>query len=402
MSQTIRPASVVIILGLLIGLTPFAVDMYLPAIPVIAKSVGASVEQIQLSISVFLFAFGVGQLFYGPLTDSFGRRKVIIVGLCCYSVGSAAIVFSDSYYTLSIWRVLQAFGGGAISVATMATMRDLYTGNKLAKMTSYLVMIMSIAPMIAPSIGAQLLVFFDWHSIFIALTLLGLAGLVLYSANLKESLAVENRHSFNMKQVLLGYGAVLKNRLSVAYLLVIIFSSGPMFIFVTASPFVYMEYLGATPEEFGLLFGLNIIVMTTCAWLNTYFLRTHSFQKILEISIYIGTATVVVLLAVSLSVPADKLLYVIPPLVAVTVGITPLVSSNATAGLMNSHAANAGSAASLSGSLRFGIGGLMGVALSFYASENHLPMAVAMLISGVISLIAFYWLRYLIQKEAIV
>lgn len=383
--QKATAAQLIIVLGLISGLTPFAIDMYLPAIPTMATAMGSDTAHIQLSISAYLFSFSLGQLLFGPISDSIGRRGVTIFGLVLFFIASLAISAAETPAQLSLLRLLQGLGGAAVSVAIMASLRDLFSGNQLAKMTSYLMMVMALSPMIAPFIGAQLLHFFNWQRIFIALAALAVIALILYLKTLRESLRREHRHPLKMKQAIAGYKRVLSHKPSLAYLAINGLGSAPMFIFISASPFVYIEYLGVSSQHYAYFFGLNVILLMFHSWLNTRLLRHWGLQKILYGVVHLSLIPGFLLLMVALFLPAEKLLFGLVPLVALVIGMTSLLSANAYAGMMTYHPTGAGSAASIAGLTRFGFGALSGAAVNAFPSGDHLSMVAGMVAAALAS-----------------
>ncbi len=382
------------ILGLLSGLTPLAVDMYLPSIPNIANDLNSDIAQVQLTISVFLFTFAVGQLFYGPISDSWGRKKILTLGLSIFVGASFLSAGADNLNQLILWRALQAFGGGAIGVCVNATLRDHYKGNQLAKMMSYLMMITIIAPMIAPFIGGQILRFYNWPIVFYILAAFGSISLVFYFFLVDESHHKEQHIDFNLKSIGSNYARILKDPHSFAYLLLGSFSSAPMFIFIISSPFVYIEFFGVSEQHFGLYFGANVILMMASSWMNSFLLNNTPYHKIMGYAIALRMLPATGLLCVGLFVDEYLFIYLVP-LIILTIGFLPLVGPNAMTGLMSRHGKNAGSAASLSGMFRFGIGAVAGTVTTALSQQNHLSMVIGMFSLTLACLLVYLWLRKL-------
>lgn len=382
------------ILGLLSGLTPFAVDMYLPSIPSIAKDLHSTVPLIQLTISIFLLSFAIGQLFYGPVSDSWGRKKILILGLGLFITSSLLASHAHSLEQLLLWRCVQAFGGGAIGVCVNATLRDCYKDNQLAKMMSYLLIVLTIAPMIAPFIGGQVLQYYSWPVVFYILCALGIIGLVLYLAFIDETHKEEKRSEFKLSVILSNYSNILKNRRSLAYLLIGTFSSAPMFIFITSAPFVYLDYFGISEQNFGYYFGANVILMMTSSWLNTRLLNHLSYRRILDYAVMLRLVPATALLLVGLFADEHLFFYTVP-LIVLNIGLLPLVGPNAMTGLMNRHGSNAGSAASLAGTLRFGVGAFAGMIVSMLSNQSPLSMFIGMFVFTLACFLTLQWLKML-------
>jgi DHA1 family bicyclomycin/chloramphenicol resistance-like MFS transporter len=230
-------------LALLSALTPLAVDMYLPAMPSIAGDFHVPIEIIQTTLSTYLFGFAIGQLFYGPLADSYGRKTVLVSGLVVYLIASSGIVFADSIEQFRWLRLLQAIGGGAASVVVNSLLRDLYSGSLFSKMMSYVVLSMTLAPLVAPLIGGQLIQWFSWHSIFVVLALLTLFCLFVSLFGIKETLPPERRVAFNLQQVFTNYGLILRNRKVLGLMLCGGFNVSGMFAFLMRLPLSILTIL---------------------------------------------------------------------------------------------------------------------------------------------------------------
>ena len=231
-------------LALLSALTPLAIDMYLPAMPSIASDFNVSIEIIQTTLSTYLLGFAIGQLFYGPLADSFGRKPVLICGLMTYLIASVGIVYGDSIEQFKWLRLLQAIGGGAASVVVSSLLRDLFSGSLFSKMMSYVVLSMTLAPLVAPLVGAQLLVWFSWPSIFVALAILALLCLLVSYIGIKETLPKARRVAFNLPQVFSNYWLILHNRKVLGLMLCGAFNVSGMFAFRTHPPLSILNILG--------------------------------------------------------------------------------------------------------------------------------------------------------------
>lgn len=387
---------IIIILGSLAALAPFAVDMYLPSLNTIAQYMQSDISVVQQTISIFLLVFGLGQLIYGPITDYFGRRPVIICGLLAFIISSLLAASSTTIEFLMLSRVLQALSGGAIGVCVTASIRDHFAGNHLAKANSYLMMVVIIAPMIAPLIGGQILLYLSWQWIFITLSVVATINLITYSFSIKESLTTHNRQPLNINTIFKNYWLILQDRKSLSYIFISAFSSAPMFIFITSSSFVYIEYFNVSEQHFGFLFGANIILMMLMSFTNTRLLNHFSWRNVLHTAIFIRLIPAIGLLFIGLYAE-EYLLFLLVMMVILNVGLTPLVGANAQAGFMSMHGKNAGSAAALMGSFRFIIGGVSSFVLSAFHTNNHMTMVWGMLITTVIMLLSYL---FLLRTEA--
>jgi len=383
-------------LALLSALTPLAVDMYLPAMPSIAGDFNVSIEIIQTTLSTYLLGFAIGQLFYGPLADSYGRKPVLICGLITYLVASLAIVYADSIEQFKWLRLLQAIGGGAASVVVSSLLRDLFSGSMFSKMMSYVVLSMTLAPLVAPLIGAQLLVWFSWHSIFAALAFLTCLCLLISYAGIKETLPKERRVNFNLAQIFSNYWLILRNRKVLGLMLCGAFNVSGMFAFLTASPFVYIDYFGIDAQYYGYLFACNILGMMVVTWLNAKIVMRFGYQQILRAGIII-TAVVSVLFWLLNA----NLMFGLVGLVVSTVAYISLISligSNVMTGVLAEFPHISGTASALAATVRFGFGAISGLVVSILHDGTPLPMVMVISGCGILSFLSYFILTDRVNK----
>ncbi|MCD8548099.1 MAG: Bcr/CflA family multidrug efflux MFS transporter [Aeromonadaceae bacterium] len=349
-----------ILLGALAGLTPLAIDMYLPAIPTIAQDLGAGVEGVQLTVSLFLGGFALGQLVYGPLADSLGRRPVILFGLALFSLSSLGCLLVTDLNQLLGLRFLQASGGAAGAVVVNALLRDLFSGEDLVRAMSLVILTMTLAPLVAPLLGSLLLVL-GWHAIFALLALLALLGALLFIMLyhlVPETLPPEGRRPLRPAVVLGGFADVLRHRLAMGQLLPGILASAGMFAFISGSPYVYIGFFGLSPLEYGLLFALNVGLMMLLTFLNTRLIRRWGQERMLRIGLFGVALASVLLLVVGLTGMGGLMGLVFP--VVLYVGQLGFIGANSMSLAMNHFGRSAGTASALAGTLRFGCGALAG------------------------------------------
>ncbi len=253
-----------LLLSALVAFGPLSIDMYLPSLPAIAADLGASDAQVQRSISGFLVGFCVGMLFYGPLSDRFGRRPVLLAGIALYLFSSLACALADSAGQLVLLRVLQALGGGAASVLARAMVRDLYPLGEAARMLALMHMVTMLAPLAAPLLGGYLMLWAGWRALFVVLALF--AGLCLLAVwRVAESHPPERRGG-SLAQAFLAYGRLLGDRRALGYVLCMGLAFAGMFAYISAAPFVFIEHFGVRAERFGWFFGLNILGVMLATW----------------------------------------------------------------------------------------------------------------------------------------
>ncbi|GAA5192339.1 Bcr/CflA family multidrug efflux MFS transporter [Ferrimonas gelatinilytica] len=364
------------LLGALAGLTPLAIDMYLPAIPALSEAFGAPVEQVQVSVSVYLLGFSLGQLFYGPITDSIGRIPVLLFGMSLFTLGSLGCALSGDLEQLLGFRALQAVGGASGSVVMMGIMRDLFGGDQFARAVSFTMLVMALAPLAAPMMGGYLLLALGWRSIFFLLAITSLFLMVLFWRIIGETLPAEGRPALGLRSALRGYAKILRHRLCMSYLLVGIFASGALFSFVTGAPFVYIEFFGVAPENFGYLFGLNIVTMMMVTSLNARYVARLGSPRMLLYGVLLSAFGASLLLGLYLAEVRTLMAVVVPVmLIFAPVG---LVSANATSLSLQQFPHLSGSVAALGGCLRFAGGAMAGIGVSLAHTGTPLPMVVVM------------------------
>ena len=256
-----RPDSlpVAVLLAALFALGPLSTDMYLPALPAMSRSLGTGVGPVQLTLSVFLVGFAVSQLVMGPLSDRFGRRPVLLVGLAVYLVATLACVFAPSIEALIAARFFQSLGACTGVVLGRAVVRDVYGRARTARMLAYMSAAMAVAPLVAPIIGGYVVVWFDWRAVFMVLAAFGLTMLVLVAAFLRETNEHLDVHAARPGPMIRNYVALFTVRRYVGYMLTNAFVYSGLFAFISGSPFVLIDFLGLEPRLFGLSFATIIV-----------------------------------------------------------------------------------------------------------------------------------------------
>lgn len=248
-----------IVLGLMNTIGPFATDMYLPAFPAIAGEFGASVAGVQVTLTAYFLAFSVSQLVFGPLSDTFGRKLPIYIGLVLLLVSSIGCAFAPSIEALGALRFLQGVGAAGVLAIPRAIIRDRYTGVNATQLMGTMMLVSTVAPMIAPTLGSFLIVPFGWRSVFVAFSLIVALVLVLDTLALPETLAKRNRKPFSLPNLLTSFAGLARNRSYMGYTVIGGLGMGGLFAFIGSSSFVYMDHFGLSPTQFGLIFAVNAI-----------------------------------------------------------------------------------------------------------------------------------------------
>lgn len=383
------PLSLLLLLASLAGLTPLAIDMYLPSLPSIAQDLGVPISQAQLTISVFLAGFALGQLFYGPLADSVGRKPVMLLGTAIFSLASLGCAFADSIETLMAFRLLQAVGGAASSVVLNALLRDMFDRDQFARVMSMVMLVMTLAPLLAPLVGGYLLLVAHWHSIFVLLAIIGVLVSLALAIKIPETMQSEHRQPFHLLPILRNYGKVLRHRAALGYILCGAMTTASMFAFISGSPLVYIEIFGVAPEHYGLLFGLNIVLMMILTFANSRLVKHLGSDRLLQLGLTVSALAAIGLMANAVSQFGGLWGIVIP--VMVVIAQISLVGANAMAGLLSHFPQSAGTASALAGTLRFGMGAVAAFAVNTSAIISPLPMVTVMALCTTLALVS-YWL----------
>ncbi|GLO60789.1 Bcr/CflA family drug resistance efflux transporter [Vibrio sp. MACH09] len=377
-----------IILGAIGALTPLAIDMYLPAMPSIAKELGVEAGAVQITLTTYTAGFAIGQLLHGPLSDSYGRRPILLAGIFLFAIGSILCAVSSDIESLKYIRAAQGFSGAAAAVIIQAVVRDMFDKEDFARTMSFITLVMMVAPLIAPMLGGHLAEWFGWRSIFWVLTFVSGVVIAAVMWKIPETLAVEKRQPLRFKTTMQNYMRLCTNPVAMGLIFSGAFSFAGMFAFLTAGSFVYIDIYGVNPSDFGYLFGLNIICLTLMTSLNGRIVKKMGSKWMLAFGISIQLIAGIALFFGWL---ADIGLWGIVPFVMLYIGTMSTIGSNSMALLLTNYPSMAGTASSLAGTLRFGTGSIIGVVVAMLPSGNSAwPMILVMTLCAVCSA-AMYW-----------
>ena len=373
----------ILTLGALTALGPLAIDLYLPAMPAIAKSMGEPLSRIQYTLSAYTIGFAISQLVYGPLSDRFGRRTVMFPGIIFYILTNILAALCTNATQLIIVRVLQAMAGAAIMVTIPAMIRDLFPREQVAKALSSILMVMTVAPLAAPLMGGQILKFFGWQSLFIFLAITACLSLILAFFRVKETLPDEDRLMVSSIQLALNYTNILKNREAIGCILCHAFFFGGMFAFISGSPFVYIELFGIPAEQYGLLFAINILAMGVTNMVNIRLVEQYKLFAILRVGSLIAALSALLLLLNTTTGFGGLPGLMIP--IACYIACIGFTGPNSNALALSHFPKSAGSANALAGALRFTMGGIASALVGFLHDGTAMPMAAVMAGCGILS-----------------
>lgn len=372
------------VLSLLMGFASISTDLYLPAMPTMARSLGAGAGMIELTISGYLVGFSLGQLLWGPISDRYGRRSSVAVGLVLFVIGAAGCALSGNVLTLIAWRIVQAIGACASVALSRAMVRDLYEGNRAAQMLSTLITVMAIAPLVGPLVGGQIVAFVGWRALF--WTLVGI-GLVTLAAlfTIPETLSEKRRNRESIGYALMRYGELLRYRRLLGYAGAGSFLYAGVFAYVAGTPFAYITIYHVPVQLYGLLFGLGIIGIMVANLVNLRLVPQFGYDRMLLFGTII-TATSAIVTAVIAYTGWGGLWGLVAPLF-VFVSMSGFVVANSITGAMADFPERAGAVSALVGALQYGFGmvgsGLVGV----FADGTPWPMGWVVAITGIGSLL---------------
>ncbi len=379
-----RPERLILVLGALAAFGPMSVDMYLPSLPDIAAEFAAPTSSVQLTLSAFFLGFAAGQLVYGPLSDRFGRRPVLLAGIGLYVLTSAACALSAGIGFMIAARGLQALGGGAGTVVSRAIVRDLFAADRAAQVMSLMMLVMSVAPLVAPLLGGQLLYWLGWRAIFWVLAAFGAACLLAVARAIPETNPPQRRHPLPLAAVRGAYLRVLRHRQASGSILVGSLALAGMFAYISGTPFIYIEIFHVPPQLYGLLFGLNIVGMMGGAYLNSRLVTRLGSAFLLSLGTGIVCGAGLLLLALAWTGTGGLLGIVVP--LFFYVGALNLISANAIARTLQHFPHTAGTAAALFGAAQFTLGAVAGTLVGQLHNGTAVPMAAVIAACGVLSL----------------
>ena len=364
-------------------LGPMSVDMYLPALPVMANALDATTSSIQLTITAFLLGFGLGPLVLGPLSDSVGRKPVMLGCIALFVVTSLLCALATSVEELIGYRVLQALGGGSATTISRAVAHDVYQGDMAARVLSTLMMVLSLALMAAPALGGQLLAFFGWPSIFMSLAGFGILCLLFVAFLLPETLPIGRRQPFRVPIVLKSYGRIFTSGKALGFITAGSFAGGAMFAYLAATPFIFIDYYGIDPAYFGALFAINMIGAILINDVNRRLVTRFGYRSLLNTS-SIGLLVIASILFV-VAVSDFGGLYGIAMAVFAIVGLSHVIGTNGLTGTLDLFRDGAGATSASFSACRFSAGVLTTLLLGILNDGTARPLGIVVLLCAVMA-----------------
>lgn len=384
-----------LVLGALSSVGPFAIDMYLPALPAIGADLGSSVTAMQSTITAYFLAFGVAQLVYGPWADQAGRRLPLYVGLAIFFLGSVVCTLAGSAEMLLAGRFVQGLGGAAVMVVPRAIIRDLHTGHEATRLMAAIMLVISVSPMLAPLAGAGLIAVADWRAIFAVLSLGALASLVMTRFALRETLPPEARQPVRPRALLAAARMLLGHRGFLGLTLLGGFGMASFFVFIASASFVYTEQFGMSPTGFSLAFAVNAIGFFGASQMAAGLGLRFGAVPVVLVAAAGFAASTVALFALALLELAS--LPVVMAGLFVANGFLGLVIPTTMVLALEEHGEHAGLASSLGGTLQMLVGGAMIVLAGPFFDGSVVPMLGAIAVCGVM---AFALSRIVVPRQA--
>jgi DHA1 family bicyclomycin/chloramphenicol resistance-like MFS transporter len=375
------------VLGSVSAIGPAAMDAYLPGLPELARDFGVSPSAAQVTVTTYLLGLALGQLLSGPLSDVHGRRRPLVAGMAVFTVTTLACSLAPSLYVLAGMRLVQGTAAAVGVAVGRAIVRDLYAGAAGARYLSRLMMVIGLAPILAPIVGGQLLRFTSWRGVFVALAVLGLALTAIGARLLPETLPRERRRAAGLGITLRTFAQLLADPRFVGFVLIVGLGGGAMIGYVAGSSFVLQDVYGASPQLYGVLFGLNAVFLVAGAQVNAHLLATRSPRSLLRVGLVMLVVAGVALVVI-VSLPKAGLATVMAPLM-LQMASWSFVQANALALALTDHPAVAGTAAALLGVSQYAFGAFTAPLVGLGGSDTALPMALVIAACAVGAAVAF-------------
>ncbi|MES2906493.1 MAG: multidrug effflux MFS transporter [Pseudomonadota bacterium] len=364
-----------LVLGLLCAIGPFAIDMYLPALPSIAADLNASTAATQMTIMAFFIGFGLSQLIYGPVSDIVGRKPPVYFGLVVFFFASIGCAFAPSIEWLIALRFIQGIGGAGPLIIPRAIIRDMHTGVEATKLLSLVMLVFSVCPILAPLVGSGLIVPFGWRAVFVAIGIVAALGMILLYTAQEETHPKHARVKAEMRAVMRGYGRLVRHKRFLGLTSIGALGMGSFFCFLASSSFIYINHFGLTPTQYSFGFSINAVGFIAASQFSATLGQRFGMANVIKTAVSIYSVMALVLLGVTLA-GADNL-YVLATLLFFTFAGLGLVVPATMVLALDDHGPIAGMAAALGGTIQMVLGGVMIVIVSQFFDGTPRPMVIA-------------------------
>ncbi len=361
-----------VVLGLLAAVGPFAIDMYLPALPSISTDLDTSTAATQMTLMVFFVTFGVAQIAYGPISDMLGRKRPLYFGLVLFALGAVGCGLSPSIEWLIFFRFVQGIGAAACMVIPRAVIRDLHTGIEATRLMSTVMLVFSVSPILAPLIGSALIVPFGWRAVFVAVTIVAILGFVLTATALPETLPPKRRVRSSFGSVMSGFATLFRDGRFLGLTFIGGFGMASFFAFLASSSFIYIDHYGLTPTEFSIAFSVNAVGFIGASQFAARLAGRFGFPRVISTAVSAYAAIVVALFVVT-ATGVDSLGFLMAMLFLGFAFLGLVIPSSMVLAL-EEHGPIAGMASALGGTLQFITGAVMITLASLVFDGTPLPM----------------------------
>lgn len=376
-----------LLFGALVAIGPLTIDMYLAAFPTVVTDLGTTEAVVQLTLTATLVGLATGQLTIGAISDNVGRRIPLLTALGVYVVASVAIALTSTIETLLLLRFVQGFTAASGMVLSQAMVRDLYSGSRMATFISRLFLIVGVAPILAPTLGAQFLHFWPWRSIFWGLAAFGLVLVLLSFFRVRETLPMERRTAAGPRPAFASYGVLLRDRRYVGLVLTACTAMGSLFAYISSATFIFQELYGMSVQQYALVFAAGAGSLTVTSQINGSLVKRIHPARIMMVALPFMVLVTSSLLAVSL---LDLGVWPIVAGVVMVMGTVGFVMPNSPVIALNEHGMRAGAAAAVLGASNFAFGALISPISGAFDATSAVPMAAIMVTCSVASMSFFY------------
>ncbi len=385
-----------IILGALTAIGPLSIDMYLPAFAALEQDLASPAGGAELTLAGFFIGMACGQLVWGPLSDRFGRKPPLYAGLALFALATLGCALSDNIAALTAWRVLQALGGSAGMVITRAVVRDRCGARESARAFSMLILVMGLAPILAPIIGGWVVTALDWRAIFHLLFAFALACLLAIRFGLAESHDIRHETPLTARRIGRDYAVLFANRAFLGYTLSGGLAMAGMFAYIAGSPFVLIQLGGIPPEHFGWAFGINALGFVAASQINARSLKRSAPTTLLRRALWIPAGASLALAGLTFSLDFTHSATLPLTLLCMFLYVASLgfIAPNSSASALATHGQRAGTASALMGALQFGLATLTGIGISRLHDGSARPLALLLALCGVGAWLLHRWLVY--------
>jgi len=384
-----------VLLGALVAVAPLAMDIYLASMPSMARALSASDEEVQLTLSLYMFAWGAAQIVVGPLTDRFGRRPALIGGLVLFVGASVVCAAARDVHMLIAARIAQAAAMATVAVVPRAVVRDLHAGEQAAKMLSLMGVVLGIAPIVAPIIGSHLHVWFGWRANFVFVAAYGALALAFVVSVMPETIRTRNAQATNARVMLANYARLARSRTYLGYLLIAAFATSGLFAFIAGSAFVFVSVIGTGEQGFGLLFGVVMLGNVTGSAAGSHLVARLGINRMLRYSTALMLVSGIALAALAWARVAHPMAIVVPMFVFMIAFMTTM--PQATAGALTPFPEIAGSASSLLSFCQLLIAASTALIVGMAFDGTQRPMATTIAAASILTFASY---QLLIRRRA--